>query len=269
MAKYLETLAIEKLEDRLLQECPFCKEHQIIMMRGVCIDIEDSSIQVTHDKGYSFCNCRNIFYTNWKNIDQTIYDSDYQHKYKTKNLITVAENQVKEVFPKIHNLKKDAKTFLEIGSIHDIILDYAKDKGMETVGIEISKRESKHKLINYNIEDIQISSFTGKQDIIWATHVLEHLKDPAAALNNFKRSMADDGILYIAMPDTKYINWSNPMNFDWWVLEHHILWNRDDFIIFAEEQGLKCIFKERGIDLYKQEGGWFWLQEQRTAFVKA
>lgn len=252
--------------DRCHQACPFCGEKQLIIMRGLVADIETREIHIAHDKGYSYCNCRNIFYTDWKNIDPTIYDEHYFKKYDSPNLKKIGTINTELTLKILQNLKPDIKTFIEIGSPVDITLDHVSSKGIDVTGTDITMRESKHKFYSM---DFEASDKTDKYDCIWAAHVVEHFKDPGKAILKFKEMMANDGMLYISMPDTYFIDFDNTIDFDWVVQEHHIMWNMHDFIEYMEELGFECIYKRRGIDLYRETNDrWFWLQEFKTVFKK-
>ena len=69
---YIPCRELQHLSRRQKQECPLCGQLQTIMMRGKTHDIEDDTLGVVGDRGYSFCNCHNIFYTSWANIDENI-----------------------------------------------------------------------------------------------------------------------------------------------------------------------------------------------------
>lgn len=49
-----------------MQECPLCGSLQRMMIRGLYVEKEKG--QLYPDMGYSFCNCRNIFFTKWENV---------------------------------------------------------------------------------------------------------------------------------------------------------------------------------------------------------
>jgi hypothetical protein len=49
-----------------MQECPLCGASNRMMIRGVYV--EKDKIQLHPDMGYSFCNCRDIFYTKPENV---------------------------------------------------------------------------------------------------------------------------------------------------------------------------------------------------------
>lgn len=49
-----------------MQECPFCAEMQNILVKGLYI--HDKEVVQYPDMGYSFCNCKNIFFTKEANL---------------------------------------------------------------------------------------------------------------------------------------------------------------------------------------------------------
>jgi SAM-dependent methyltransferase len=239
------------------------------MIRGICQDMEDGGLHITHDRGYSFCNCWNIFYTDWSNINQSVYDDMYYLKYQCKDTETLAHQDTTFMFKAFKNLRPDAKTFFEIGAVHDYILDDAKEAGYEPEGLDIIEHPSKHPLTISNFEDFVP---TKKYDIVWASHVFEHFKNPEAQLLKMKSMLNENGILFIGMPDTFFIDFDNknPYAWDWVVTEHHVLWGMDSFIEFAESHGLINIFSDRNTLINKKENGeWFWKKEFKAVFENA
>ena len=70
VAKELETV-----DPRFIQECPLCHRHNRIVMYGLCA--AGGKIDKHPDMGYSFCNCKNIFYTNRENLrDEVVIEPD-------------------------------------------------------------------------------------------------------------------------------------------------------------------------------------------------
>lgn len=261
-----ERLLLQELPERVKQTCPLCGARQVTMMRGISADMETGELFIARDRGYSFCNCRNIFFTNYKNIDKTIYDEKYVAKYESFNIDKVSKINIDKFWDKLISFSPEAKTILELGSVNDIVLDLAKLKGLKTTGLDIIQRESKHSFICADLDNADLFSFVPKQDIVYAAHVVEHLKDPSRFLRQCRSIMHKDSVLHISMPDTFFINWAKPETFDWVVSEHYILWNMKDFVKFAEEHGLKCIYSRRGIDMFKQDANWHWLQEFKAVF---
>lgn len=62
---YAKTLT--KADPFFMQKCPLCGESQRMMIRGNWVD-ENQKWHRFPDMGYSFCNCRNIFFTKWENV---------------------------------------------------------------------------------------------------------------------------------------------------------------------------------------------------------
>lgn len=260
----------QRLPERVMQTCPLCGERQPIIIHGLSADLETGHMKMCADMGYSFCNCRNVFFTDWSNIKQDVYDEGYHLKYKTRDIEVIAKGEFKKFLKVIKQLGYDPQSIFEIGAITDDVLDSAKEAGLETFGNDIFEHPSQHQLIFGNFEN---EDFLPRTDLIWASHVFEHFRDPGAQLNRCKSALSPNGILYIAMPDTFAIDFDNPsntMNWDWNVREHHILWGMESFIEYAAEHGLKCVYSERNIDLWPQKDKtWFWKKDFKVLLTHA
>lgn len=56
-----------------LQRCPLCMRDNRIVVKGVFV--KDGKHETHPDAGYSFCNCRSIFYTKHENVwDEFVYE---------------------------------------------------------------------------------------------------------------------------------------------------------------------------------------------------
>lgn len=51
-----------------MQTCPLCGTPQRMMVKGSYIEKNKATLHP--DMGYSFCNCRNIFFTKWENVSR-------------------------------------------------------------------------------------------------------------------------------------------------------------------------------------------------------
>lgn len=268
---YIQCRELQKLSIRKKQSCPLCGQLQTIMMRGLTRDIETNEIGVVGDRGYSFCNCRNIFFTDWNNIKLSYYNDNYisyaggsgggLEKFNRKL-------EVDKQWTIVQKFINRPKSFLNVGDYEDTFLDYlAKNNwsNMSLTTIDIAPRESRHRLLTGNFEDYE---FSEKFDIIWMSHFLEHTKSPKNVLLKVKNLLNPGGIIFNAMPDTHHINWSDPLSWLFWVVEeHHTLWNLYDFVSFAEEEcGLKSLYGNISTDVLEFNDGYQWIQESRTIF---
>ncbi|MGI0022142.1 MAG: class I SAM-dependent methyltransferase, partial [Nitrososphaeraceae archaeon] len=101
---------------------------------------------------------------------------------------------------------KNKKKFLEIGTGAGQTIFWFEEIGFSVTGIEPDERNVNlinHKLryehcITGFIEDVQVNE---KFDIIWISHVMEHLVRPDLFLKKFKNNLEEDGILFIEVPN--------------------------------------------------------------------
>lgn len=268
---YIQCRELQKLSPRQKQACPLCGQLQTIMMRGKVRDLEDKTINVVGDKGYSFCNCRNIFFTDWKNILLDVYDAEYSEAEGGDE--GDQANRILEVGKQweiVQRFAPRAKSLLNVGDYEDTFLDYLSKnnfRNMSLTTIDLIKRPSKHTLITGNFEDYE---FQEKFDIVWMSHFMEHTKSPKDTLLKAKSLLNPGGIIFNAMPDTHHINWSDPLAWYWMVQEHHTLWNMYDWITFAEEFGLKCVYGNISTDVITiNDKSYRWINESRTIFKLA
>ena len=57
---------LDDVDARFMQECPLCQRSNRIVMKGVFKVVDKTELHP--DMGYSFCNCRAIFYTRKENV---------------------------------------------------------------------------------------------------------------------------------------------------------------------------------------------------------
>lgn len=231
-----------KFKSSMLQTCPLCGVNHPILVQGLVSNPEDVNQKMpVLDRGYSFCNCSNIFYTDWSNMDPSIYDEEYNDRYNNDNITDSINKYADVYYPVLKGFNPDIQKFAEIGSINHVLLDRASEEGWETLGIDINPNvtSENHKI---DICDVEKYTLKEKQDVIWASHIFEHFKDPLKVAENLYNSLNDDGILFISMPDPYFINWTEPHNWVHWHLrEHHIMWDMDSFIEKLEDIGFECV----------------------------
>lgn len=230
-------------------ECPLCQTQHPLLVNGLVLDMQDRKhYHPVEDRGYAFCNCRNIFYTDWSNIDQRVYDDEYYQKYQDKKVSDSYKAEFKHYLQILKGFNPNIKTFCEIGSSNPALLNEAKKEGWETVMLDINSETKSdiHKVVIGNIENPVISWNLKNMDCIWMSHIVEHLKNPIKALINIKDCISDNGLLFVSMPDPFFIDWNCPSQWGHWALrEHHIMWDLDSFIEMMEEIGYECVYSKR------------------------
>ena len=91
---------------------------------------------------------------------------------------------------------KDLKILL-IGDSQKVESDYLKSKGYKNV----TSSEYEFPLPDQIVFDIETASLPEKFDLIFCSHVLEHLKDPKQAFLNIKKMVKKGGQAYIFVPE--------------------------------------------------------------------
>ena len=223
------------------QNCPLCGMTHPVTVLGIVRDKKCARKQVP-DRGYSFCNCANIWFTDWANIDQDCYDAEYEKRFSSP-IVSKAIALYSKYFPMLENVN----SFLEIGCINEALLDKAKEEGWATYALDINENvKGNHTRVTCDVESRGSLKSFPRVDVIWASHIFEHFKDPLMVAFNLRHKLSDNGYLFVAMPDPWFINFTKPHEWDHWVLrEHHILWDMDSFIDKMIEIGYDLVMSKR------------------------
>lgn len=221
------------------QHCPLCNQEQDVIVNGQYI--EDGQVQFDKTNGFAFCNCNNIFFNNWTNIEQAIYDADYTKKYESEACNRYLKQYAKAYMPIIQEHKVNGSV-LEIGCINKTLLDCFKAEEYDTYSLDIIEHKwDGHKNITADFETyVPCETFA----VIWASHVFEHFKNPIKALEQSYKLLEPNGLLFVAMPDPYFIDWKNPYTWGHWHLrEHYTMWDLDSFCKVLESIGFNIILK--------------------------
>lgn len=210
--------------------------------------IDGSAVPIP-DRGYSFCNCKNIWYTDWRNIEPEEY---YEEYYANNHYRTRYRLQLEKLFDKYNSdlIKhgNGGKSFLDLGCVVGFLADYAATKGYDVTGLDVVERQfSKCKFI---VADLDKESIPGKYDIIWASHLFEHLHYPIEMLKKCYDALNPGGLLFVAMPDPFMVDWDNPNGWANWVTrQHYIMWDMESFVEEVEFAGFKNLLQVRNFDV--------------------
>ena len=136
------------------------------------------------------------------------------------------------------------KNILDIGSGTGVSCVLLEKKGYNVTGVDpdpknaqlINSKLKKGKCINSYFEDLKIEN---KIDVVWLTHVIEHLEQPDILLEKCKEWIIPDGIICIAVPDCE-----NPD-----MLKSSL--TNPYHIYHFTKQSLKILFEKCGYDVIK------------------
>ena len=237
-----------KCEPWCLQTCPLCGQQMIVIINGV-VFVQDKGYACP-DRGYSFCNCRNIFFTDWSNIDQSEY---FTEEYSTDHKARYCHDQqmqdlFKEYIELIEKESNGGKKLLDIGSVTNYLLREAELRGYKTTGLDIVEHKNfGHTQIIGDFDEIEVLE---KFDVIFCNHFLEHIRYPLKAMKKCYDMLNVGGLIFVSMPDPFMIDWNNPAVWGNFILrQHYILWDMDSFCEEMEKIGFKTILKKRNYDI--------------------
>ena len=134
------------------------------------------------------------------------------------------------------------KNILDIGSGTGVSCVLLEKKGYNVTGVDpdpknaqlINSKLKKGKCINSYFEDLKIEN---KIDVVWLTHVIEHLEQPDILLEKCKEWIGPEGIICIAVPDC-----GNPN-----MLNHSL--NNPYHVYHFSKNSLKRLFEKSGYDV--------------------
>ena len=99
---------------------------------------------------------------------------------------------------------------LDVGCGHGLLLDEARKRGYETVGLELSREAARHaRSLGLDVRELPLEAFgegtngdsPGSFDVVVLADVLEHLDDPVPRSTSARRCCGPSGVLCIVTPD--------------------------------------------------------------------
>jgi predicted SAM-dependent methyltransferase len=233
-AKSLEVAEVK------LANCPICKAyvcHKYFMQ---------DAVSKRQSKWYS-CSCGIVFQ---EDVPKGKYDKAYWDKYAEFDLKTKAsyEYPVRIYMPLIEELVYGRRALL-VGRDNDHQHNALETRGW--VAETIDKNDYYVDKLRCFTGDFETYEFNDnvKYSLIWLYSVMECFKEPVEALNKCMNLLTEDGILFIASPDTDFINTRSSSSFIHWKPEHnHIMWNRSSISRHLEKLGFNIIMNRQNYE---------------------
>lgn len=220
-----------------LRYCPICKG--VTCMAHLMKDARSGAQSIWYQ-----CACGVVFQNKFpdqkKVYDQKILDNCQDEKFKR----TQAYGAM--VYGPIIEEIIYGRKLLEVGYHTPWFLNAMKDRGWIGFGIDdnIDAPEN-DRFKNGNFEQVEFAEKL-KFDLIWMSHVLEHFQDPVKAIEKCKRLLTEDGVLFIATPDTDFIHTRSTAGFGHWKPdEHYIMFNKDSLVRVLQKMDFEIILARR------------------------
>src|SRR4051794_2763832 len=94
---------------------------------------------------------------------------------------------------------------LDVGCGHGLLLDEARARGYAVLGLELSRAAARHArdALGLDVRELALEGFESPErfDVVVLADVLEHLEDPADAVERCARLLAPGGVLCVVTPD--------------------------------------------------------------------
>lgn len=95
---------------------------------------------------------------------------------------------------------------LDFGAGYGNLVAISQARDFETYAFDIAA-DKNHSISRTGVSIVDdLTRYPAYFDLIWVNQVLEHLADPSEALKKLKASLADGGVMYLAVPDCVGLN---------------------------------------------------------------
>ena len=201
--------------------------------------------------GFKYVNPRDEagrIFSRYAQLEDGLYLSEEKGRRITARLI----------LKQISRYKRKGR-FLDIGCATGFLLDEARKQDWDVEGVELSKWA-----VNYAKEKLGLKVFRGYLneanfpakyfDAIVLTDVVEHVIDPRGLMEEIRRILKPDGVLYISTPDIDSLL-SRLLKARWWGIQHAHLYyfSRNSLTRLLDAGGFrvrKCSSYVRVFSLY-------------------
>lgn len=174
---------------------------------------------------------------------------------KRKEHESVCIHAARTYIPLIEEMTYGRK-LLDVGFTTEHNMNYLKSRGWVTYGIDSNETIIEtDRIIQDDFETTQKLVAHG-YNCVWMNMVLEKFHDPVGAIARAHEVLEEDGVLFIATPDTDFLYTIPSPMFQYWRKDKNfILWNPASLTKVLEHLGFEVVMLRRNI--YQRFGSYF------------
>jgi hypothetical protein len=221
-------------------QCPIC---EAVTTHMYYMQDADSKVR---SKWYS-CSCGIVFQAGKADFK---YDEKYLNRYKDggKKYESACRYPV-QVYAPIIEESVYGRRMLQVGVTNPYQLAEFKRRGWLAYGIDKNEAVTEsHRMFKGDFLTYEFPKDL-KFNLIWLYHIFEEMSNPLNFLSKCFDLMPEDGIMFIATPDTDFINTRSTSGFQHWKAGHNqIMWNRRSLTSYLEKLGLNVIMCRRNYE---------------------
>jgi len=179
------------------RHCPACgsEKHRVLFLKngGQYVACEDCSMVFLNPVFKDECLENYYIINNANQAGAHVDESDFYRSIYSSGLDQIAA-------------VKNCSTILDIGCSSGFFLDIAKERGLQTFGIELNQLEFNiatnkgHKVWNETVDRID---FPLQFDVITLWDVFEHIKDGKEYLRLLRNYLTENGIIFMQIPSSQ------------------------------------------------------------------
>lgn len=206
--------------------CPLCGEERskAVFCVDTCWENGPKTYSIVRCAVCSLHRCLPLPPADERNRFYSVFDSH--------DLVATHEGWIvgaaRKVLDTFDSLLPERGKMLDVGCGCGLLLDEARGRGWDAVGVDSSQREAERARERFGFEivvgDMNERMFPAAHfDAINVSHVIEHLPAPVTFMEGLKRLLKDHGVIHLSTPNSaSLLAWVLQERFNYWIPPLHL-----------------------------------------------
>lgn len=245
--KNIQEYPINENEIEELGQCPVCSKQAYEIISNVLVSTNDSVVPVLQT---AYCNNCGLVYRK-RRPGLHWFEESWKARNKSENNSEIIDPKIEEwryirykhLRDALSELKINNGKVLDIGSGPGTGLKPFIESGWDVLGLEpdpqrakYSEEENQVPVIQDTFENAVIKDKS--IGLVLLVHVLEHVHDLSFFISKIKKTIQENGYLYIEVPDiNNFVRWDDAI-----YLEHMVNFNKANLYYFLKKSGFNPLY---------------------------